>query len=85
MNANLIPYEVIEAAKNGDAEAMTSILRHYDRYISFYSRRMLFDGYGNQYEVVDEDIKNRIQAKLMYQIIYDFDTNRMPSGENLTQ
>lgn len=69
----LIPYAVIVAAKNGDSEAMSQILRHYEPYIIRCSKRTLYDEYGNQYQVVDEEIKNRIQSKLMYQIVYDFD------------
>ena len=66
----LIPYGVIVAAKSGDSEAMSQILRHYEPYIIRCSRRTFYDEYGNRYQVVDEEIKNRIQAKLMYQIIY---------------
>lgn len=77
----LIPYEVIIGAKNGDSEAMSQILRHYEPYIARCSQRTLYDEYGNQYQVVDEEIKNRIQAKLMFQIIYDFDPFRQPPRE----
>lgn len=77
----LIPYEVIIAAKNGDSEAMGQILRHYEPYIIRCSQRTLYDEYGNQYQVVDEEIKSRIQARLMYQIIYDFDPARLPDRE----
>lgn len=77
----LIPYEVIVAAKDGDSEAMSQILRHYEPYIIRCSQRTLYDEYGNQYQVVDEEIKNRIQAKLMYQLIYDFDPCKLPTGE----
>lgn len=79
----LIPYEVIVAAKQGDVEAMTRILRHYDRRISYYSRCPLFDEYGNRYEMVDPEIKSRIQAKLIHQIIFDFDPTKLPEGETL--
>lgn len=74
----LIPYAIIVAAKNGDSEAMSQILRHYEPYIIRCSKRTLYDEYGNQYQVVDEEIKNRIQSKLMYQIVYDFDPFRRP-------
>lgn len=79
----LIPYEVIVAAKSGGSEAMRQILRHYEPYIARCSQRTLYDEYGNQYWVVDEEIKNRIQAKLMYQLIYDFDPFKLPAGESL--
>lgn len=77
----LIPYEVIVAAKGGDGEAMCQILRYYEPYIIRCSQRTFHDEYGNRYQVVDEEIKNRIQAKLIYQLIYDFDPFRLPAGE----
>lgn len=75
----LIPYGVIVSAKGGDSEAMSQILRHYEPYIIRCSQRTFYDEYGNQYQVVDEGIRNRIQAKLMYQIIYNFDPFRLPA------
>lgn len=77
----LISYKVIVAAKAGDSDAMRQILRHYEPYIIRCSQRTFFDEYGNQYQVVDEEIKNRIQAKLMYQLIYDFDPFKLPFKE----
>lgn len=75
----LISYEVILAAKSGDSEAMSQILRHYEPYIARCSQRSFYDEYGNQYQAVDEEIKNRIRAKLMYQLIYDFDPFKLPA------
>lgn len=83
--SNPVLYQTILGAKAGDFEAMASILRHYSRYIIYYSRRTFFDKYGNSYELVDEDIKQRIEAKLMYQIIYKFDPNRFPPGQTLDE
>lgn len=77
----LIPYEVIVAAKGGDIEAMRQILRLYEPYIIRCSQRTFHDEYGNRYQVVDEEIKNRIQAKLIYQLIYDFNPFKRPSGK----
>ncbi len=81
----LIPYEVIVAAKRGDPDAMCRVLQHYDRYINACSRRRFYDEYGDPYTFVDEDIKNRIHAKLMFQIIYDFDLYKLPDGETLEE
>ncbi len=75
----LISYEVIVAAKGGDSEAMRRILRHYEPYIARCSQRTFYDEYGNRRQVVDEEIKSRIQAKLMYQLIYDFDHLKRPA------
>lgn len=76
-----IPYSTILAAKTGDGEAMQKILRHYSSYIASFSKRAFFDEYGSRYELVDDDIKQRIEAKLMYQIIYKFDPSRLPDAE----
>ena len=54
-----ISYETILAAKAGDSEAMDAILKHYASYIAAYSKRALFDEYGNRYEVTDDGISPR--------------------------
>lgn len=71
-------YACIAAAKQGDAEAMAHILRHYRPYISAFSKRSFFDKYGNRYEFVDDSIRQRIEARLMYMIIYHFDLRQPP-------
>ncbi len=76
--SKLISYETILAAKAGDSEAMQTILKHYAPYIAAHSKRALFDEYGNRYEVVDEEIRQRIEAKLMSSIIFDFDPYKQP-------
>ena len=81
--AELIPYHVILAAKAGDGEAMDTILRHYDPLITQYATRPARDEYGNVYEVVDGDMKARIAADLVCQIIYNFDPTRPPPGETI--
>lgn len=78
-----VPYYTIIAAEAGDADALQSILKHYRPYIDFYSKRTFYDEYGNHYEFVDEDIRQRIEAKLLYQIIERFDPSHLPEGECL--
>lgn len=77
----LILYDVIVAAKSGDSTAMRQILHHYEPYIIRCSQRTFYDEYGNQYQAADAEIKNRIQAKLMYQLIYNFNPFKLPTGE----
>ena len=79
-NAPLVPYQTILAAKAGNGEAMGQILKHFAPYIATFSRRSFYDEYGNHYEFVDEDIRQRIEAKLMYQIIYHFDPYTLPEN-----
>ena len=81
--ADLIPYATILAAKNGDAEAMQRMLKHYAPYIAIRAKRPFYDELGNYCELVDEDIRQRIEAKLIYQIVTKFDPTQLPPGENL--
>ena len=76
-----ISYQTIVAAKAGDSLAMTMILRHYSNYINYYSRRTYIDKFGNRYEIVNEEIKQRVEAKLMYQIIDRFDPTKLPQAQ----
>ncbi len=76
--SRLIPYDTILAAKNGDSDAMQQVLRHYGPYIASFSKRTFKDEYGNRYDFVDEDIRQRIEAKLMKSIIEDFNPYKQP-------
>ncbi len=76
--SRLIPYDTILAAKNGDSDVMQQVLRHYGPYIASFSKRTFKDEYGNRYDFVDEDIRQRIEAKLMKSIIEDFNPYKQP-------
>lgn len=78
-----ISYETILSAKRGDPEAMNRILRHYDSFFKANAVRELYDKYGNIQEVVDQEIYERIRAKVMFAIIYKFDPLLLPKGEVL--
>ena len=79
----LIPYHIILTAKEGDSKAMETIIGHYDPLITKYATRRTFDEYGNAYSVVDEDMKARIIAEIIFQFIYHFDPSQLPPGEVL--
>lgn len=81
--SNRIPYATIVKAKSGDAEAMSEIMRHYERYIIIHSMRVLYDEHGNHYEVLDHELRQRIETKLIFQIISKFDHTKVPSGETI--
>ena len=59
----LVPYPVILAASKGDPDAMKIVLQHFSGYIASLSMRKLYDERGNVYFGVDEDIRERLQAK----------------------
>ena len=76
-----IPYETILAAKREEPSAIKEILAHYDTYINCHSCRILYDEYGVPYTYIDEDIKARIQSKLLQKVINDFDPAKLPEEE----
>ena len=65
----LVPYPVIVAASKGDPDAMKIVLQHFSGYIASLSRRKLYDERGNVYYGVDEDIRERLQTKLMRAVL----------------
>ena len=62
---NLLPFPVISAAANGDTNAMCAILKHYGGYIAKLCTRTLKDDAGNTYSYVDEEMRNRLQVRLI--------------------
>lgn len=78
-----IVYATIIDAKKGDTEAMDQIIKHYMPFIVSRSKRRFYDEFENVYHFVDKSIVDLITAKLMYAIVYHFDTERIPVGETL--
>lgn len=68
----LVPFEVILAAKQGDAEAMAKILKHFESYIAQMSTRLFYDEFGQSHRCIDYELKQRIECRLMAQIILKF-------------
>lgn len=82
MNKQLrVPYEVIKSAKNGDPDAMQQILNYYKPYICHFSKRKKYIDEYSFIEVIDEDIKQQIETKLIMEIILHFDLDSLPEGE----
>ena len=69
---NLLPYPVITAAVQGDPDAVNRVIGHYSGYIAALSMRRGYDQNGNPRLAVDEDIRRRIETKLIIAIL-DFD------------
>ena len=65
----LVPYPIILAATKGDPEAMKLVVQHFSGYIASLSMRKLYDERGNAYYGVDEDIRERLQTKLMRTVL----------------
>ena len=62
---NLLPFPVISAAANGDTEAMCAILKHYEGYIAKLCTRTMKEDAGNTHFYVDEEMRNRLQVRLI--------------------
>ena len=67
-----IPLPVILAAMDGDGEALAAVISHYKGYIRYLAMRPLKDDYGNEYLCVDEDMRLRLEAKLIHSIVTGF-------------
>ena len=65
----LLPYPVIVLAAGGDVDAINAVLKHYEGYIAVLATRQLYDGYGNPHLCVDEDLRRRLETKLITKIL----------------
>ena len=71
---NLLPYPVITAAVQGDPDAVNRVIGHYSGYIAVLSMRRQWNDDGNLRLDVDEEIRRRLETKLIMAIL-DFDLN----------
>ena len=67
--SRLLPYTTIRAASEGDPDAVSAVLQHYEGYIARLSTRRLFDENGNTYLCVDETMRRRLEIKLIAGIL----------------
>lgn len=74
----LLPFPVILAATKGDPDAMKVVLQHYQSYIAHLSMRKIRDTSGNTFWGIDEDLRERLQAKLMRAIL-NFKIKKIPN------
>lgn len=65
----LLPYEIIEAANKGNAEAILTVVQHYESYITEQAKRKMKDSFGNIYIGVDYEIRDELRLKLMKAIV----------------
>ncbi len=67
-----IPRNIVDGAVNGNAEDLGFVLGYFSGYIKRLATRTLKDEYGNEYIYVDEDMRQRLESKLIASIISDF-------------
>ena len=72
--SRLLPYPVIAAAVQGDPDAVNTVIRHYSGYIAALSTRTSYDANGCPHPMVDEELRKRLETKLIIAIL-SFDLN----------
>ena len=70
----LIAGVLIAAAVGGNPEAIARVIRHYSSYIAALSMRTSYDANGFPHFQVDEDLRKRLETKLIVSIL-GFDLN----------
>ena len=65
----LLPFSVIEAASNGDVDAINKVLNHYEGYIIMLSTRRMYDEQGIPHFFVDNELRRTLETKLIVKIL----------------
>lgn len=65
----LLPFHIIKAASEGNVEAIHTVLKHYESYITALSTRCMYDEFGRAYYCVDETLRKRLETKLITKIL----------------
>lgn len=60
----------MERAQYGNVDAINAVLRHYERYIATLATRTLYDENGVPHFYVDEEMRHRLEAKLITRILH---------------
>lgn len=66
---NLLPFQIIKAASEGDIAAINTVLKHYEGYIIRLSTRKLYDEDGQLHYCVDETLRRRLETKLITKVL----------------
>ncbi len=68
-NPRLVAYPVIVAAIRGETAAVNEVVRHYSGYIATLCKRTGRDENGNYCTYVDEELRRRLETKLIISIL----------------
>lgn len=68
-NPRLVAYPVIEAAIRGETTAVNEVVCHYSGYIATLCKRTGRDENGNYCVYVDEELRRRLETKLIISIL----------------
>ena len=66
---DLLPFPIIAAAINGNVDAINAVVKHYAGDITARSTRQLFDENGMPVLFVDDEMRRRLETKLITRIL----------------
>lgn len=66
---NLLPLCIIQAASDGDVDAINVVLKHYEGYIAKLATRKLYDEEGQPHYFMDEALRRRLETKLITKVL----------------
>ncbi|OQA70983.1 MAG: Helix-turn-helix domain protein [Firmicutes bacterium ADurb.Bin248] len=69
VESDLLPFPVIAAATNGNVDAINAVVKHYAGYIATLSTRRLYDENGTPVLCIDEEMRRRLETKLITRIL----------------
>ena len=64
-----LPLSVYVSARAGDPQAVERLLRYYDNYMNCLCTRTLYDEDGYPHLCVDEELRRRLETKLITKIL----------------
>lgn len=70
----VLPFSIIVSAVQGEPDAVNAVIHHYSGYIAALSTKTSIDAQGNPHFQVDEELRRRLETKLIIAIL-SFDLN----------
>lgn len=64
----VLPYPVIVSAVSGNVDAINKVLEHFEGFIAALSTRTMYDEQGSPHLYVDEELRRRLETKLIAKI-----------------
>lgn len=71
----LLPYQTIVQATQGDIVAIKIVIAYYQKYLNTVTSHSVKNAQGSDSEAIDEYMKSHLESKLIEKIL-DFDLNR---------
>lgn len=66
---SLLPFSIIGAASNGNVDAISAVLKHYEPYIAALDTRRLYDENGVPHLCVNDELRKTLEIELITKIL----------------